>query len=38
MVALYALIVISPLALLGGLGWALARTRRRRDEQRLLAT
>jgi hypothetical protein len=37
MVALYALIVISPLALLGGLAWALARARRRRDEQRLLA-
>jgi hypothetical protein len=37
MVALYALIVISPLALLAGLGWGLARARRRRDEQRLLA-
>ena len=37
MLALYALIVISPLAVLGGLGWALARARRRRDEQRLLA-
>ena len=37
MIALYALIVISPLAVLGGLGWALARARRRRDEQRLLA-
>jgi hypothetical protein len=37
-VALYALIVISPLALLGGLGWALARARRRRDEARLLVT
>jgi len=37
MIALYALIVISPLALLGGLGWGLARARRRRDEQRLLA-
>ena len=36
MVALYALIVISPLAVLGGLAWALARGRRRRDEQRLL--
>jgi hypothetical protein len=37
MIALYALIVISPLAVLGGLGWGLARARRRRDEQRLLA-
>jgi len=37
MVALYALIVISPLAVLGGLAWALTRLRRRRDEQRLLA-
>jgi len=37
MIALYALIVISPLALLAGLGWGLARARRRRDEQRLLA-
>ena len=37
MVALYALIVISPFAVLGGLAWALARARRRRDEQRLLA-
>jgi hypothetical protein len=38
MVALYALIVISPLAILGGLAWALARERRRRDERRLLVT
>jgi hypothetical protein len=37
MIALYALIVISPLAVLAGLGWGLARARRRRDEQRLLA-
>jgi hypothetical protein len=36
-IALYALIVISPLAVLGGLAWGLARARRRRDEQRLLA-
>ena len=36
MVALYALIVISPFAVLGGLAWALARARRRRDEERLL--
>jgi hypothetical protein len=38
MVVLYALIVISPLVLLGGLAWALTRLRRRRDEERLLAT
>jgi hypothetical protein len=37
MIALYALIVISPLAVLGTLAWGLARARRRRDEQRLLA-
>ena len=36
MVALYALIVISPFAVLAGLAWALARARRRRDEKRLL--
>ena len=36
MVALYALIVSSPFAVLGGLVWALARARRRRDEERLL--
>lgn len=36
MVALYALIVISPFAVLGGLAWALVRARRRRDEERLL--
>ncbi len=36
-IVLYALIVVSPLVLLGGLGWALARARRRRDEARLLA-
>jgi protein-S-isoprenylcysteine O-methyltransferase Ste14 len=33
---LYALIVISPFALLGALAWALYRMRRRREEQRLL--
>jgi hypothetical protein len=38
MIALYALIVISPFAVLAALGWGLARARRRRDEQRLLAT
>lgn len=37
MVALYAVIVISPFAVLGALAWFLARLRRRRDEQRLLA-
>jgi Domain of unknown function (DUF4349) len=37
MIALYALIVIGPFALIGGLAWALARLRRRRDEDRLLA-
>jgi len=37
MVALYALIVISPFAVLGGLAFAIARMRRRRDEDRLLA-
>jgi hypothetical protein len=35
-VVLYALIVISPFAVLGAIAWALARTRRRRDEERLL--
>ena len=37
MVLVYALIVISPLAILVGLGWAVTRLRRRRDEERLLA-
>ena len=37
MIALYALIVISPFAILVGLAWALTRARRRRDEDRLLA-
>jgi len=37
MVALYALIVISPFAILAALALFLARLRRRRDEQRLLA-
>ena len=36
-IALYALIVVSPFALLAALAWFLARLRRRRDEQRLLA-
>jgi hypothetical protein len=36
-VALYALIVVSPLAAVAGLAWWLARLRRRRDEHRLLA-
>lgn len=34
---LYALVLLSPFILLGGLGWALFRERRRRDERRLLA-
>jgi hypothetical protein len=37
-VALYALIVISPLLVLGALVWVLARVRRRRDELRLLTS
>jgi Domain of unknown function (DUF4349) len=37
MIALYALIVISPFAVLAALAWFLALLRRRRDEQRLLA-
>jgi hypothetical protein len=37
-VALYALIVISPLLVLGTLVWVLARVRRRRDELRLLTS
>jgi hypothetical protein len=37
-ILLYALIVVSPFALLGGLAWGGARLRRRRDEERLLAT
>ncbi len=36
--ALYVLVLLSPFILLGGLGWALVRERRRRDERRLLAT
>ncbi len=36
-VVLYALVVLSPVLVLGGLGWALLRERRRRDERRLLA-
>jgi hypothetical protein len=36
MIALYALIVVSPFAVLLGLGWGLSRARRRRDEERLL--
>jgi Domain of unknown function (DUF4349) len=37
-IVLYALIVVSPFLLVGGLAWAAARARRRRDEARLLAT
>ncbi len=38
MIVLYALVVLSPVLVLGGLGWALVRERRRRDEKRLLAS
>jgi Domain of unknown function (DUF4349) len=37
-IVLYALIVISPILLIGGLGWWLVRERRRREESRLLAS
>jgi hypothetical protein len=37
-VVLYALIVLGPVLLLGGLGWWLVRERRRREETRLLAS
>ena len=37
-IVLYALIVISPVVLIGGLGWWLVRERRRREESRLLAS
>lgn len=36
-IVLYALVVLSPILLIGGLGWALWRERRRREERRLLA-
>lgn len=36
-VVLYALVVLSPFIVLGGLGWALWRERRRREERRLLS-
>jgi len=38
MIVFYALVVLSPVLLLGGLGWWLVRERRRRDERRLLAS
>jgi uncharacterized protein DUF4349 len=38
MIVLYALVVLGPVLLLGGLGWWLLRERRRRDERRLLAS
>jgi Domain of unknown function (DUF4349) len=38
MIVLYALVVLAPVLILGGLAWALVRGRRRRDEKRLLAT
>jgi hypothetical protein len=37
-IVLYALVVLSPLLVLGGLAWVLLRERRRRDERRLLAS
>jgi hypothetical protein len=37
-IVLYALVVVSPLLVLGGLAWAFLRERRRRDERRLLAS
>jgi hypothetical protein len=37
-IVLYALVVLSPLLVLGGLVWAFLRERRRRDERRLLAS
>jgi negative regulator of sigma E activity len=37
-IVLYALVVLSPVLVLGGLAWALLRERRRRDEKRLLAS
>jgi hypothetical protein len=36
-IVLYALVVLSPILVVGGLGWALWRERRRREERRLLA-
>lgn len=36
-ILLYALVVLSPFLLIGGLTWGLLRERRRRDERRLLA-
>ncbi|HLX33309.1 MAG TPA: DUF4349 domain-containing protein [Gaiellaceae bacterium] len=35
---LYALVLLSPFIVIGGLGWGLVRERRRRDEKRLLAS
>jgi hypothetical protein len=37
-IVLYALVVLSPLLVLGGLAWVFLRERRRRDERRLLAS
>ena len=37
-IVLYALVVLSPVLVLGGLGWALVRERRRRNERHLLAS
>jgi Domain of unknown function (DUF4349) len=38
MIVLYALVVLSPVLVIGGLGWALVRERRRRNERHLLAS
>jgi uncharacterized protein DUF4349 len=37
-IVLYALVVLSPLLVLGGLAWVILRERRRRDEKHLLAS
>jgi len=37
-IVLYALVVLSPLLVIGGLAWVFLRERRRRDERRLLAS
>jgi hypothetical protein len=36
-ILIYAIVVLSPVLVIGGLGWALWRERRRREERRLLA-
>ena len=37
-IVIYAIVVLSPVLLIGGLGWALWRERRRREERALLST